>query len=433
MLFTATFVSGFVALALEVLWTRELAEGSGSRIYLFVGILALFLIGITLGSRRYELRSHPDRDNVQTLATLFAAIGTVAVISVALGSIPSTAVSLGVRAALVLVTVLVATTCMGYSFPLTGRLMTRVASEAGEAVGLLYAANTLGGIFGAVTGGFFLPGVLGTPHSIVILALAEMVTAGALIVTSGIQPRPWRRLAPVAFPTVALAVILATVIDPALARTSTQNAVRGTSYPYSHAEDNISTVDAVGGPQRERSLYVTGVNMTRLTIDTRLMAYIPKATRPRAQRFLVIALGMGSTYRSALIAGMDTLAVELTPSVPAQMKTFFPDAAHFLDNPHGHVLIGDGRNYVRLASAKFDIIAVDPPPPIESAGTVVLYTREFFDESKARLTPAGIMLLWLPLGVSVDDFKMHLRTFRASFKHVRVVAGRILTVPQNAQ
>jgi spermidine synthase len=46
----ATFVSGFVSLALEVLWTRMLAEGTGSSIYIFTTILAIFLFGIALGS-----------------------------------------------------------------------------------------------------------------------------------------------------------------------------------------------------------------------------------------------------------------------------------------------------------------------------------------------------------------------------------------------
>ncbi|HEY6707400.1 MAG TPA: fused MFS/spermidine synthase, partial [Actinomycetota bacterium] len=46
----APFVSGFVSLALEVLWTRMLAEGTGSSIYIFTTILAIFLLGIAVGS-----------------------------------------------------------------------------------------------------------------------------------------------------------------------------------------------------------------------------------------------------------------------------------------------------------------------------------------------------------------------------------------------
>ena len=50
----ATFVSGFVSLALEVLWTRMLAEGTGSSIYIFTTILAIFLLGIAVGSFLYR-------------------------------------------------------------------------------------------------------------------------------------------------------------------------------------------------------------------------------------------------------------------------------------------------------------------------------------------------------------------------------------------
>jgi spermidine synthase len=51
----------------------------------------------------------------------------------------------------------------------------------------------------------------------------------------------------------------------------------------------------------------------------------------------------------------------------------------------------------------------------------VLYTREFMDQSKARLNPGGMMMLFMQNAVTIDGFKMHLRTFAASFRHVSVV------------
>jgi spermidine synthase len=145
------------------------------------------------------------------------------------------------------------------------------------------------------------------------------------------------------------------------------------------------------------------------------------ALRPQSSSMLDIAFGMGSTYRSSLILGMRTDAVELSPSVPNQMGAFFSDSDHFIHNPLGRIITGDGRNYVRLSTARYDVIVVDPPPPIESAGTVVLYTSEFFAEAQQRLTPGGIFMLWFPYAATVDDFKTHLRTFRAAFPHVEVV------------
>jgi len=161
--------------------------------------------------------------------------------------------------------------------------------------------------------------------------------------------------------------------------------------------------------------------MTSLTVDTKLMAYLPKTLRPEARDFLVICFGMGSTYRSGLKLGLRTDAVELSPTVPSRMPVFFPDAGSFLRHPNGHVTISDGRNYVRLSRKRYDMIAVDPAPPIESAGSVVLYTREFLTEGRARLNPGGVFLLWVPYALPLDDFKTHLRTFDNVFAHTRVL------------
>ena len=50
-------------------------------------------------------------------------------------------------------------------------------------------------------------------------------------------------------------------------------------------------------------------------------------------------------------------------------ELFFPDAERFLNHPKGRVIVSDGRNYVRLSRQTYDLVAVDPAPPIESAGS----------------------------------------------------------------
>lgn len=419
-LLLATFVSGFVALALEVLWTRTIAEGSGSRIYIFLAVLALYLVGTTVGSGRFEFKSKAHQYDVRTLAKVFAVTGVVALASMAIGSISSLSLGQAVRVLGLLATVLVASGLMGFAFPLTARLLTRSAREAGAAVGRMYAVNTLGGILGAYAATFLLAGFLGTPLSTLILGIAELLAAALLVILAAPADARNPRVA-AGFVAIAGLAMLAVVLSPGLARTSTQNLLNQLGYTHTHAEDDIATVDANGGLPANRGLFVSGVGMTRLTVVTKLMAYLPSVARPDAKRFLVIAFGMGSTYRSSLINGAQTDAVDLSPSVPQQMHIFFPDAATYLNNPKGRVIIADGRNYVRLSQERYDSIAVDPPPPVETAGSVVLYTREFFDQSKQRLNPGGIMMLWMPNAVPLDDYRAHLRTFRSSFAHVTVI------------
>lgn len=163
--------------------------------------------------------------------------------------------------------------------------------------------------------------------------------------------------------------------------------------------------------------------MTRLTVDAKLMTYLPLMAHPTAQRELVIAFGMGSAFRAGLIAGLDVDGVELVPSVPDMFKYFYDDAAAVLANPRGHLYITDGRNYVELSNQTYDIVVVDPPPPIESAGTSVLYSLEFYAAASGRLRPGGVMMEWMPYGQSVDEFRSHVQTFANVFPNVVIAFG----------
>jgi spermidine synthase len=445
----ATFVSGFVSLALEVLWTRMLAEGTGSSIYIFTTILAIFLLGIALGSFLYRRFSRPEGERLGTLGLCLAGVGVLAQATVVLGSGMVGHVPFVVRTVVVL---LPATILMGYAFPLAGRLATPSAEAAGGSVGLLYAANTGGSILGSFGAAFVLAGTLGTNGSILLLGALNLLAGAALFAAdpvgraragagsrgAGQTPEADRGQVPadagpprtsmgrgrvVAAGMAGLAVLglVASSLDLPVTRTKTQNELLRTGLPVTHAEDELATVDTVGGPAKGRRLLVGGVGMTSLTVDTKLMGYLSKALRPDASDFLVIAFGMGGTYRSGLQLGMRTDAVELSPTVPSRMPVFFPDADDYLNHPKGRVIVSDGRNYVRLSRETYDLVAVDPAPPIESAGSVVLYTREFLTEGKARLRPGGVFMLWIPYALPIDDFKEHVRTFAGVFGHVRLV------------
>jgi spermidine synthase len=421
----ATFVSGFVSLALEVLWTRMLAEGTGSSIYIFTTILAIFLLGIALGSFLYRRFSRPRGERLGTLGLCLAGVGVLAQATVVLGSGMVGHVPFVVRTVVVL---LPATILMGYAFPLAGRLATPSAETAGGSVGLLYAANTGGSILGSFSAAFVLAGTLGTNGSILLLGALNLLAGAFLYAAEPVgrdRPAPGSagggRVVAAGLAGLAVLGLVASSLDLPITRTRTQNALLATGRPTTHAEDELATVDTLGGPPGRRRLLVGGVGMTSLTVDTKLMGYLSKTLRPDARDFLVIAFGMGGTYRSGLQLGMRTDAVELSPTVPSRMPVFFPDGDRFLNHPKGRVIISDGRNYVRLSREAYDLIAVDPAPPVESAGSVVLYTREFLTEGKARLRPGGVFMLWIPYALPLEDFKDHVRTFAGVFGHVRLV------------
>ncbi len=163
--------------------------------------------------------------------------------------------------------------------------------------------------------------------------------------------------------------------------------------------------------------------MTLITVDTKLMPILPLMLRPEAKKGLVIAFGMGTAFRASLVAGTRTDAVELVPSVPGMFHWFYQDADRVLADPNGRVIVADGRNHVELTDETYDFVVVDPPPPIESSGVSVISSLEFYQASKARLNPGGVMVQWVPYGQTLDEFLAHVRTFLQVFPNVRVVAG----------
>jgi predicted membrane-bound spermidine synthase len=132
---------------------------------------------------------------------------------------------------------------------------------------------------------------------------------------------------------------------------------------------------------------------------------------------------MGTAFRGALIAGMRTDAVELVPTVPEMFDWYYADAAEVLDNPAGRVIVTDGRNHLELVEERFDMIVTDPPPPIESSGASVISSLEYYEAGRDHLSPAGVMMQWVPYGARESELKEHIRTFASVFPEVLAVRG----------
>ena len=80
--------------------------------------------------------------------------------------------------------------------------------------------------------------------------------------------------------------------------------------------------------------------------------------------------------------------VDLVPSVPKLFTYYHPDGAKVLASPLAHVVVDDGRRYLERSSQSYDAIMVDPPPPVTTAGSGLLYSEEFYAVVKQHLRPA---------------------------------------------
>jgi spermidine synthase len=128
---------------------------------------------------------------------------------------------------------------------------------------------------------------------------------------------------------------------------------------------------------------VTGTSMTLLTVDTKLMPILPLILRPDSKTDLTIAFGMGSAWRAALNAGLT--ATSSSSCRPCRTCSGLlpgrPEGAGQSQGQHHHRRRPEPRGADRPT---YDIIVVDPPPPIETAGVSVISSLEFYQAAKAR-------------------------------------------------
>ena len=158
-------LTGVAALALQVVWQREISMNSGVDLSSSTTVVAGFLAGLGIGSLlggRLADRVGPER-SLLLFALANVGVAVFAWFSTALfyDLYREVAPSLSSRPSLFafnFALLLVPTTLQGLSLPLVARIVSKRTGDAGPLVGRLYGINTLGAAFGAIFAGWYLMG-----------------------------------------------------------------------------------------------------------------------------------------------------------------------------------------------------------------------------------------------------------------------------------
>ncbi len=299
---------------------------------------------------------------------------------------------------------------LGY---LTPRLIDDVSRGDPGLAGRAYALNVLGCIVGPLLASYVLLPLWGAAHSLAVLSLP--LIAFVFLFRHELAPA-WRWGSGVAIAAMlACAAFLSVSYEDPCA-----TGIKGCEVRRDYAATVVSVGDGM-----DRRLFVNGVSITYLTTVTKFMAHMPLAfQKDPPQTALVICFGMGTTYRSLLSWNVPTTAVELVPSVREAFPYYHADAAAVIADPRGHVVIDDGRRFLNRTRETYDAIVVDPPPPIEAAGSSLLYSREFHEDVRNHLKPGGIFQTWFPIGEPmVGRAIAQSLAEERSFRYIRVYRG----------
>jgi spermidine synthase len=395
------FLTGLTSMGAEVVWIRQFTPYLSTVVYAFASILGVYLAATFAGSRvyRYWSRTHDHEGGL-----VWGALGFVCLLPVLTASPFFQFSSAMLRLVL---GVGPFSAILGFVTPM---LVDRWSGGDPDRAGKAYAVNVVGCILGPLVAGFILLPLLSERWVLFAFALPWLMV--------GLAPR-WS-----VGPERAAAQTLQRKLSYSLAALAVVGVLTIKGFedlfvPSQVLRDNTATVIATGDGMSKR-LLVNGIGITFLTPITKMMAHLPLAFLDHSPRSaLVVCFGMGTTYRSLLSWDIQTTAVELVPSVPRLLPYYHSGGAELMKSPLSRVVIDDGRRYLERTSQQYDVITIDPPPPVEAAGTSLLYSKEFYSIIKRRLAPGGILQQWLPYGDAVVKAAVT-RALQESFPYVRL-------------
>ena len=398
LILTVFAVSGFAALALEIVWFRLLVLFVPATTYAFSTMLAAVLFGIAAGSTLAAPLLRRVGDARRALAYVELAVGFAAMLSMAALTVTYQAgwrTSGTIQASLL--TIAPACALMGLAFPVGAALITRsAAASAGAAAGrvaTLYAVNVGGAIAGAAAAGFVLVPGIGIAGSLIAIS-ALHVCAGLLL----LRGRGLGRA--IATAGVLSAFVGTAMLLPDPVSSLIRRRYGGAERIWWREEGAQSTVSVHVRPAGGRHiLYLDGLHQANDTSEMvrvhRQIGHLPMAVHPNPRQALVIGLGAGATAGAvSRHAGTQVTVVELSPSVVRAARMFGHINERVVDAPGVRVAIDDARNHLLVAGARYDVIAADIIQPIH-AGAGNLYSREYFTLVRNALKPGGVALQWI--------------------------------------
>ncbi|MBW1899404.1 MAG: fused MFS/spermidine synthase, partial [Deltaproteobacteria bacterium] len=465
-------VSGFCAMAYEVIWIKLLGLIVGPTTYSFTIVLVTFITCLALGSLFFGKLADKVKNiiflllSTQIIAALFALF-----LSQVLGDSQIFFAKLIfhnkdnfvmlqlLKAAVLFSFMFLPTFCLGATFPLVGKICTRSLSHTGRSIGFAYAINTVGAVLGSFSAGFILIPFMGKENSIRLIVVIQLMTPFLITLHILVKKRKFKA---VWVPLIALLLIGLFSISnyPRWNRKmlSTGKYHRFTKleqkqigwfdakiFAAEETDEPAYFGDGIGGfttvMKRQPdiignagyALYNSGkadASSYRKDMSTQtLLAHFAMLFHKQPEDVLVLGLASGITSGEVLhypVKNLDT--IEINQQVVKASDFFIPWNNEVLSDPRTRLIIQDGRAHLELSNQKYDIIISEPSNPW-MAGLASLFTDEFMKLAKNSLNENGIYVQWIhSYQMDWPTFSLVGRTFADVFPNSLLVTanpGRI--------
>lgn len=450
----ALFLTGFLALAMEVFYTKTLILFIGSSTYAFSLILIIFLLGIALGSWVMAYLADRLRQGFAYFGIFSGLIGFWLFLTVkffqdlpfwylrifgALKSFDFPAI-LTAQFILAFLVIFPVTFLMGLMFPLGLKLAAPDFKKISQGVGKLYFANTLGGVLGSLMAGFFLLPTLGFQKTLLFI-LTLYLLLGVFFVFK-------EKLLEMSIKSVLAAFLVFWGAFAIISHPWSPNILASGVFPYAPEylrfgvelgeaglkkgmasdtvlfyKEGLSQIAVIG---RGNTIFLringkTDASNTMGDLEHQILTgALPLMLHPEPKDILMIGLGSGISLGSVtqFDEPENIEMVEIDPAVVEAAKYFKDYNNNALADLRVKIIVADGRNYLYLTDKKYDVIS-SQPSNLWVSGNAYLFTKEYYQLAKKHLKENGLMYQWVQIyGFQPEDLKSILKTFSEVFPNV---------------
>ena len=440
-------LSGFCALAYEVLWTRVLVFYVHSTTYAFTIMLSSFLLGIALGSLVFGRLIDKTKGHLSLLAFVEVLIALFAILSIwefsklndvmlsLTDRLPSWQMFVLARYVGAFLIMFIPTLLMGIAFPLASKIYSQNRETLGRYVGNIYSVNTVGSVLGSIVAGFVVIPLLGITNGIILVASLNLVLGIVILLSNPVMRRTGKFAALASIAVIIPVAGLAIPSDRPLglySRPFLDLEEGGKVLFYDEGIGATVTVHQLPPDPVDKQVYklleVDGVNVAgtlpMLRLTQKLQGHFPvllykASTGKDPKNVFLLGMGTGASSYAATRHRIERLDILEIVSAEIDALAYFREInGDILNEPKVRIRIDDARNYLLATREEYDVIESDTIHPEQNAN---LFSREYFELARERLSEHGVFSVWLPMyGMSEETFKILIKTLHSAFPHVTV-------------
>lgn len=407
------FLSGFVVLGNEILWTRYLSLLVRNTVYTYTLTLTVILTGIVLGSFVTSM----FLDSVSRRAMLFGMVQILSgLIVLTLLMLPAVWLKplidtpeFTTHVCIFVLFLLAPAVLSGMSFPIAIRMVVERPVLAGAGVGKMTSVNTFGGILGSLCVGFIVLPFFGSQICLMLTTGLSLFIGFIALVVLERSVKPIIRMVVISASVALWFGILY------LTGTRIPQDILGLRYQLVDFREGIGSNLSVVKRNFQLQLLIDrmwqGTNLKNHQI---MAAHVPMFLHEAPKKVLVIGLGTGQTASRFLMYDVERLdCVDIESALLELVPKYFE--SEWMNDPRYRFIVEDGRNYLTHTNQSYDVISIEVGQ-VFRPGLASFYTADFYAVAKSKLDENGIVCQFVPTQFfGTDEFRSVIRTFLEVF------------------